>query len=210
MDARERRDSLRVHRRPRPARRARRRRGSGEGEAVRRRGRGARRLQGAPRARRARGAGLWRVPHPDRGSALLQHDSARTSGHRDDARACHGLARRRDLGRRLDVQGQRHRAVLPLRAARQREPAHLQAVARHGVRRGARRPQGDERVAAGARSPLTRRRRGREGVLDGRQHARRDARGERSRAPRNVDEDRRPRSWASRIGTRTSLSSRRR
>ncbi len=39
------------------------------------------------------------------------------------------------LGRRLDLQGQRHRAVLPLRAARQPEPAHLQAVAGRGLRR---------------------------------------------------------------------------
>ena len=44
-------------------------------------------------------------------------------------------ARRRDLGRRLDLQGQRHRALLPLRPARERRAADLQAVARRGVRR---------------------------------------------------------------------------
>ena len=55
--------------------------------------------------------------------------------------------RRPDLGRRLDVQGQRHRAVLPLRPARQPPPAHLQALARRGLRVRARRPQGD--VASG-------------------------------------------------------------
>ena len=60
--------------------------------------------------------------------------------------------RRRHLGRRLDVQGQRHRALLPVRAAREPEPAHLQAVARPGLRRRARRPHGDERVARCARS----------------------------------------------------------
>ena len=59
-----------------------------------------------------------RVPHPDGGPALLQHDAARTRGHRHEARAGDGRARRRHLGRRLDVQGQRHRALLPLRAAR--------------------------------------------------------------------------------------------
>ena len=41
-------------------------------------------------------------------------------------------ARRREhLGRRLDVQGQRHRALLPLRPAGEPEPADLQAVAGH-------------------------------------------------------------------------------
>ena len=42
-----------------------------------------------------------------------------------------------------DLQGQRHRALLSLRAARQPEPPHLQAVARPAVHRRARRPQGD-------------------------------------------------------------------
>src|SRR6516162_3260084 len=36
---------------------------------------------------------------------------------------------RADLGRRLYLQGQRHRAVLPVRPARQPEPADLQAMA---------------------------------------------------------------------------------
>ena len=44
-------------------------------------------------------------------------------------------ARRRHLGRRLDLQGQRHRALLPLRPAREPGPAHLQAVARQRLRR---------------------------------------------------------------------------
>ena len=82
---------------------------------------------------RARGpdrAAVRRVPHPDGRQALLQHHAARARRHRDEARAGDGRARRRHLGRRLDVQGQRHRALLPLRPARQREPAHLQAVAR--------------------------------------------------------------------------------
>ena len=40
-----------------------------------------------------------------------------------------------DLGRRLHLQGQRHRAVLPLRAARQPGPADLQALAGRRLRR---------------------------------------------------------------------------
>ena len=43
--------------------------------------------------------------------------------------------RRRRLGRRIHLQGQRHRAVLPLRSARQPQPADLQALAGQGVRR---------------------------------------------------------------------------
>ena len=50
------------------------------------------------------------------------------------------------------------------------------------VRLRARRPHGDERVARRARPPA--RQLGREGVLDGREPARRDARGEGSRAAR--------------------------
>ena len=103
-------------------------------------------------------AAVRRVPHPDRRQAVLQHDAARARGHRHEARAGDGRARRRHLGRRLDLQGKRHRALLSLRAARQREPAHLQAVARQRLRRRARRPQGDERVAARARPPARQRR----------------------------------------------------
>ena len=152
VDARARRGPVCVHRRPRPVRRARHRRRAGARAALRRRGGRARRLQGAARARGLRRAAVRRVPHPDRRPALLQHDAARPRRHRDAARAGDGAARRRHLGRRLDVQGQRHRALLPLRPAREREPAHLQAVARRGVRLGARRPHGDERVARVART----------------------------------------------------------
>ena len=49
---------------------------------------------------------------------------------------------------------QRHRALLPLRPARERVAPDLQAVARRGVRRGARRPQGD--VASGSSSAACR------------------------------------------------------
>ena len=63
---------------------------------------------------------------------------------------------RLDLGRRLDLQGQRHRAVLPLRPARQPEPADLQAVAGRRLRRRARRPPRDVGVAHRARPALPR------------------------------------------------------
>ena len=139
--------------------------------ALRRGGGDARRLPRGARARRARRAAVRRVPPPDRRQALLQHDAARPRRHRHAARAGDGAGRRRHLRRRLHAQGQRHPALLPLRAARQPEAAHLQAVARRGVRRRARRPQGDERVARRARPPA-RQLRG-EGVLDGREPARR-------------------------------------
>src|SRR5581483_5896136 len=77
----------------------------------------------------------------------------------------------------------------PLRPARERVAADLQAVARHRVRVRARRAQGDERVARGARPPA--RELGREGVLDRREPPRRDARGEGPRAPLHEHEDRR-------------------
>ena len=51
------------------------------------------------------------------------------------------------LGRRLDLQGQRHRALLPLRAAHQPRAAHLQAVARRRLRGRTGRPRRDEPVA---------------------------------------------------------------
>ena len=53
------------------------------------------------------------------GKHLLQHDPARPRGDRHAARAGDEGRRRRHLGRRLHLQGQRHRAVLPLRPARQ-------------------------------------------------------------------------------------------
>ena len=124
-------------------------------KALRRRGRRARRLQGRARARGARRAPVRRLPHPDRRPPLLQHDPARPRRHRDAARPRDARARRRDLGRRLDLQGQRHRALLPLRAARERGAADLQALARRGVRGRARRAQGDERVARRARPART-------------------------------------------------------
>ncbi len=185
MDARARRGPVRVHRRPRPVRRAGHRRGAVARAALRRRGRRARRLQGHARRRGACGAPVRRVPHPDRGAPLLQHDTARAGRHGNAARARDGRARRRHLGRRVDVQGQRHRALLPLRPARQRAPAHLQAVARRRVRRRARRPERDERVARGARPRP--RHVDRPRLLDRREPARRDARGEEPRVPRHVD-----------------------
>src|SRR5919199_866695 len=45
--------------------------------------------------------------------------------------------------RRQHVQGQRHRALLPLRPARQPRAPRLQALARPGLHRRARRTQGD-------------------------------------------------------------------
>ena len=124
------------------------------------------------------------------------------------ARPGDARARRRDLGRRLDLQGQRHRALLPLRAAREPGAADLQALARRGVRRRARRPQGDERVARRARPAA--RQLGREGLLDRREPARRDARGEGPRAALDEHEDRRADHGRRATGTRRSRSSPRR
>ena len=64
-----------------------------------------------------------RVPHRVGRPHVLQHDAARPRRHRHAAGAGDARGRRRDLGRRLDLQGQRHRAVLPLRAAREPDAA---------------------------------------------------------------------------------------
>ena len=88
----------------------------------------------ATRARGPRGTAVRRVPHRLGRSHLLQHHAARPRGDGHAARARDAGRRRLDLGRRLDLQGQRHRALLPLRAARQPGPAHLQAVARPRLR----------------------------------------------------------------------------
>ena len=181
--------------------------------AVRRRDRPRRRLHTAAGRGGPRRAGLRRLPHPLRRPRLLQHHAARPRRHRHDAGAGDARGRRRHLGRRLDLQGQRHRAVLPLRAAGQPRAAHLQAVARRRLRARARRPRRDEPVAHRARPALPRQQG--EGVLHRRQHLGRHPRGEDPRAPRRVAGDRRadhgrevlgPRRRASRPRTSPSAS----
>ena len=187
---------MHVHGRPRPVRRAEPRDGPGPREGVRRRDRTAGRLPRAARPRGPGGAAVRRVPHLDRRQDVLQHDAARARGHRHAARAGDGPRRREHLGRRLDVQGQRHRALLPLRPAGQPQPARLQAVAGRRLRQRARRARGDERVPDRARSPLPRQRR--EGLQHRREHLGRDARGQAARVARTshghrrADHGRRP------------------
>ena len=130
---------LRLHRQPRAARRTGLRRDPAPRAAIRRRKGAADRLPRAARGRRARRAAVRRLPHLDRRRPLLQHHADRPRRHRHDARRRDEGRRRAHLGRWQHVQGQRHRAVLPLRPARQPEPAHLQAVARSDVHRRARR-----------------------------------------------------------------------
>ena len=130
--------------------------------------------------RRAAGG---RVPHLDGGRDVLQHDADRARRDRHDARRRDARGRRPHLGRRQHVQGQRHRALLPLRPARQSRSAHLQAVARR------RRSSTSWAAARRCRSTSNARRlrlqdEHGEGVLDRLQPARRDARGEGPRVPR--------------------------
>ena len=157
--------------------------------AVRRRDRPRRRLPHAARRGGPGRDGLRRLPHPLRRPRLLQHHPARPRRDRHHAGPRHARGRRGHLGRRVDLQGQRHRAVLPLRAARQPRPAHLQAVAGRRLRHRARRPRGDEPVAHRARPALPRQQG--EGVLHRRQHLGRHPRGEDPRAPRRLAGDRR-------------------
>ena len=168
LDARQGRRAVHLHGRHRPVRRARHLRRARPRAAVRRRARPGRRLP--PRAGRGglRRPGLRRVPHPLRRARLLQHHPARPGGDRHHAGARDAVRRRAHLGRRVDVQGQRHRALLPLRAAGQPGPADLQAVAGRRVRHRAGRPGRDEPVARRARPALPGQQG--EGVLHRRQH----------------------------------------
>ena len=108
------------------------------------------------RARGHRRAPVRRVPHLDRRRAVLQHDAARSRRHGHAPRRRDERRRRQHLGRRQHVQGQRHRAVLSLRAAHESEPQDLQAVARPAVHQRARRPQGDVGVPASHTASTTR------------------------------------------------------
>ena len=123
------------------------------------------------------------------GVPVLQHDAARPRRHRHAARRRDERRRRPHLGRRQHVQGQRHRTVLSLRPARQPQPADLQALARPGVHRRARRPQGDVGVHEPLRARLPHERG--EGVLDRFEPARRDARSQGPRASQQGHQDRR-------------------
>ena len=182
MDAREGGGALHLHRRPRPVRRARRRVRARPGRRLRRRGRPAGRLPGGARRGGPGRPHVRRLPHQVGGPRLLQHHAPRPRGHRHPAGPRHARGRRADLGRRVHLQGQRHRAVLPLRPARQPVAAGLQALARRGVRRRAGRPGRDVPVACRPRAPLPGQQG--EGLLDRREHLGRHPRGQAARAPR--------------------------
>ena len=162
----------------------------GEGEAVRRGGGGARRLPRRARAPGARGAPVRRVPHPHGGPHLLQHDAARPRRHRDDARARDGTS----TASRSGATARRTRATTSsastatgcsrTRRLRIYKPWLDSAfVAELGGRK--------EMSEWLGRARLPAEHVGREGVLDRREHARRDARGEGSRAALDEHEDRR-------------------
>ena len=141
---------------PRAAGRKRLRRDPAQGDGVRRRGGAPRRLPRRARRRRHRRAAGGRLPHLDGRPDVLQHDADRARRDRHDAGRRDARRRRPRLGRRQHVQGQRHRALLPLRPARQSRAAHLQALARRRVHRRARRAQGDVGVSGQGRASTTR------------------------------------------------------
>ena len=138
------RDPLRLHRQPRPARRARLRRHPAQGAAVRRREGAPDRLprrSSSPKASPRCSAAPSTSPPPActyfnttplgravTGTMLVRRDEGR---------------RRQHLGRRQHLQGQRHRALLPLRPARQPGAAIYKPWLDQRVHRRARRPRGD-------------------------------------------------------------------
>jgi hypothetical protein len=138
---------------------------------------------------------------------LLQHHAAGPRRHRHHAGGGDEGRRRPHLGRRQHLQGQRHRALLPLRPAGQPAAAHLQALAGPALHRRAGRAQGDERVPGGPRLRLQDERR--EGLQHRQQHARRHPRGQGPGVPRQGPPSS-TRSWAWRSGATTSPSGPRR
>ena len=106
------------------------------------------------------------------GIDVFQHHAARSRRDRHDAGRGDEGGRRQHLGRWLDLQGQRYRAVLPLRPADQSEPQDLQALARPAVHRRTGRPRGNVGVPDRQRLRLQDERR--EGVFDRQQYPRRD------------------------------------
>ena len=159
LDAREGCDPLHLRGRPRSVRRRRHRHHPRARAAVRRGDLPPGRLQGGPGRGGPGRPAVWRVPHPDGRPDLLQHHPAGSRRHRHPARPGDEGRRRRHLGRRVDLQGQRHRALLPVRPAGQPSAADLQAVAGRELRRRARRPGGDVGLAGRARPARTGRRR---------------------------------------------------
>ncbi|SOY93461.1 hypothetical protein CBM2599_B50222 [Cupriavidus taiwanensis] len=121
------------------------------------------------------------LPYLHRRHHLLQHHPDRPRRHRHHAGRRDEGRRRQHLGRRQHLQGQRHRALLPLRPADQPGPADLQAVAGPAVHRRTGRPRRDVRVHAPERLRLQDV--GRKGVFDRLQHAGRHPRGQGPGAP---------------------------
>ena len=179
LDALERRDPVHVYGQPRAAGRSRLRRDSSEGAGLRRRNRAIDRVPSAARGRRHRGHPMWRVSHFHRRRDVLQYHAPRSCRYRNDAGGRDARRPGEHLGRRQHVQRQRHRALLPLRAARESSASNLQAVARPAVHRRTRRPHRD--VAVHGRAWLRVQDERGESVLDRLQHPRRNARSEGSR-----------------------------
>ena len=188
LDEAEGRARLCLYRQSRPARRGRLRRDSAQGAGVRRRKGPAGGLPHATGPRRHRRHPVRRLPRLDRRHRLFQHHAARPRGDRHDAGRGHEGRRRQHLGRWLDLQGQRYRAVLPLRPADQSELADLQALARPAVHRRTGRPRGN--VGVHDRQWLRLQDECRKGLLDRQQSARRHPRGQGSRASRQRHQDR--------------------
>ncbi len=167
---------------------------------LRRRGRRARRLQGRARARRARRAAVRRLPHPHRRQALLQHDAARPRSHGDAARAGDAASYGVDIWgdgstyKGNDIERFYRYGLLANEHLRIYKPWLDDAFVSE---LGGRTEMSEWLAARGLPHGDLRR----EGVLDRREHARLDARGEGSRAARHEHEDRASRSWASRTGT---------
>ena len=153
-----------------------------DGSRIRRRESAPHRLPRAARPRRPRRSAERRISHHHRRRGLLQHHAHRPRRYRNHARQRHERRRRQHLGRRQHLQGQRYRALLSLRPARQSRSQDLQALARRRIHRRARRPRRD--VGLHAANPASR-----------------------TRCPRRKPTRPTPTSWARRTKPRTSNTS---
>ena len=112
------------------------------------------------------------------------------------------------LGRRFDLQGQRHRALLSLRPAGQSKSARLQTLARRRLRQRTGRPRRDEPMAGRTQPALPRQQR--KSLLYRCQHLGRNPRGQNSRTPQRGHRNRRSHHGRQILGSQRRHQDRRR
>ena len=190
VDETKRRTPLRLHRQPRPAGRKRLRRHPGKSAPLRCGAGASRRLPHAAGARRHPCHPVRRLSRLNRRPDLLQHHPAWPRRHRHHAGRGDAGRRREHLGRRQHLQGQRHRALLPLRPHDQPASENLQTLAGPALYRRTGRPRGNVTISERQRLRLQNERG--KSLLHRLQPVRRHPRSQRPRIPEQQHPHRRP------------------